>query len=472
MLHDLSALAQVGLIGSGDLSALELVNHYLSRIDRLDPSIGSFAAVESDKARADARAVHARPMDSDQRPLPLLGSPIAFTDLTSASGRHVSYGSRAFSGSLGFFDSDVVSNVLACGAINVGATAASEFGLMLSVESEYSEVRNPWALEMTAGGSSGGAAAAVAAGLIPWAQGSDGGGSLRVPAALCGLVGFKPSRGLVSHGPMHSGMFGLPSNGPITRSVRDAAALLDAMSAPRPGEPYLWPGKAGHSYLRNLTTPRERSGAARLRIARQVEPSLTNASIDPQIADAVETVTATIKGLGHVVTDIESPFEHTLGPIFDDLAAILAANPIPSSKKHLLERTTLMAQARAESFSARDLLALLGEMQSVVRKASQRTDDFDIIFTPTTAEYSAHIGMLSASDDPFERQRRFSPFCAPYNMTGQPAVTLPAAQTANGLPIGMQFAAKPGFDNLLLQFSFQLETELQWANRHPPQWYV
>ncbi|HET8683220.1 MAG TPA: amidase, partial [Micromonosporaceae bacterium] len=237
--HDLTALEQAEAVRAGQLSSVELVDHYLSRIEAYQETVGAFVTVTGEAARDAARRADAALRERPAAELPPLhGVPIGIKDLTLTAGVRTTFGSVAFAGYVPPVDADVVALLRAAGTISLGKTTTSEFGLTLYSETLVAPpARNPWSLGHTAGGSRGGAAAAVAAGLLPFAQGSDGGGSIRIPAAICGLVGFKPSRGVVSSGPVGFGGFGLPTNGPIGRTVADVAALLDAMAVPVPGEP-------------------------------------------------------------------------------------------------------------------------------------------------------------------------------------------------------------------------------------------
>ncbi|MCM0675102.1 amidase, partial [Micromonospora phytophila] len=237
--HDLTALEQAAAIARGEISSAELVEHHLERVEALGDTVGAFVTVTPELARAAAKAADAVPAD---RRGPLHGVPTAIKDLTLTAGVRTTFGSAAFADFVPPVDADVVRFMRAAGLVSLGKTTTSELGCSLYSEGLVAPpARNPWDLAYTAGGSSGGAAAAVAAGLVPVAQGSDGGGSLRIPASLCGLVGYKPSRGLVSGGPIGFGAYGLPTNGPIGRTVTDVAALLDVMAQPVAGEPYLAP---------------------------------------------------------------------------------------------------------------------------------------------------------------------------------------------------------------------------------------
>src|SRR5689334_14714267 len=244
-LHDLTATEQAAAVRDGSVSPVELTEHYLDRIDRLDAALGAFITVTPELARkqaadAEAQAVAAR---REGRELPALhGVPVPVKDLNFVAGVRCTLGSAAFAEHVPDTDDHVVTRLREAGTILLGKTNTPEFGLPAYTENRLAPpARTPWDLERSAGGSSGGAGAAVAGGLAPIAQGSDGGGSIRIPASVCGLFGIKPSRGRVSQGPIMPDLFGLSANGPLARTVRDAAALLDVIAGPMPGDLYLAP---------------------------------------------------------------------------------------------------------------------------------------------------------------------------------------------------------------------------------------
>src|SRR5882724_12050863 len=239
-LHDLTALEQAAAVRRREVSPVEFVEHALDRIDRLDEQLGAFVTVTADAAREQAKvAEQAVRNATDEATLPpLLGVPIAIKDLNLTKGIVTKLGSTVYEEFVPTFDDYIVESLRAAGTISLGKTATPEFGLPCYTETDIGPpARTPWDTSRLSGGSSGGAAAAVSGGFIPFAQGSDGGGSIRIPASSCGLVGLKPSRGRVSKGPFDVDATRLAVYGPLTRTVRDAAALLDAVAAPRPGDP-------------------------------------------------------------------------------------------------------------------------------------------------------------------------------------------------------------------------------------------
>ncbi|HET6705054.1 amidase [Amycolatopsis sp.] len=475
-LHELTAIEQTALVRARTISPVELADHYLDRIDRLDRALGSFVTVTADAARAAAKEAEARVVRSavDELP-PLHGVPIAFKDLTATAGVPTKFGSLALADNVPPFDADVVKLLNEAGVVGLGKTTTSELGISLSCETELGPpTHSPWRPGLMAGGSSGGAAAAVAAGLVPFAQGSDGAGSLRVPAALCGVVGVKPSRGLVSHGPLHSGMFGMPINGPVARTVADAALLLDAMAVAMPGEPYFCPPPPPEgSYLAALHRPLRRADGRPLRVGRHAEPLLAETVVDPEVLGVWERTGKLLESLGCEVFDVPAPFDPSIGPLFQQVFSVLSAMPMPPSRERLLQPLTRHVRAEAAKVSAVGVLGILSQLQNAARAAMRALADVDLVLTPTVADVAVPLGYFTEPGDPAEhlaRQRRFSPFCAPYNLTGQPAVSLPVGQSGDGLPIGVMLAAHQGEDAMLLAVSAELERAAPWVDRKPPVW--
>jgi amidase len=279
-LHELSALEQAAALRRGEVSAVDLVEHYLDRIERLSDTVGAYVTVTSELARSQARAADSQLLGARQLSElpPLLGVPIAIKDLTDVEGVRCTLGSAVYADRIATVDAHVVTLLRRAGTVILGKTNAAEFGAPCYTEPEVAPpARTPWDLTRSAGGSSGGSAAAVAAGLAPFAQGNDGGGSVRIPASVCGLVGMKVSRGRVSNGPISGDIGGLAWHGPLARTVRDAAAWLDATAWPMWGDPH-WapPLPPGHTFL----------GAAnreprRLRIGRYADPVITSTPIHP-----------------------------------------------------------------------------------------------------------------------------------------------------------------------------------------------
>ncbi|MGI8537831.1 MAG: amidase, partial [Mycobacteriales bacterium] len=284
-LHDLSALEQAGAVRCGETSALDLVEHYAARIERLDAAVGAFVTLTLDAARAQAKEEDAAVAAGEDLP-PLHGVAIGIKDLNLTAGVSTGFGSPVFAGFVPPLSDFVVDKLRAAGTVSLGKTSTPEFGLPCYTEPEGTPpARTPWDLTRSAGGSSGGAAAAVAAGLLPFAQGSDGGGSIRIPASACGLFGLKPARGRISAGPVVGDISGLATNGPLARTVRDAAALLDAMAGPMPGDPH-WAAPPAQSFLSACDEP-----PGRLRIGRYCDNGLAVGGLHPDVQAAYDAAT-------------------------------------------------------------------------------------------------------------------------------------------------------------------------------------
>jgi len=464
--HDLTALEQAEAIRRRELSSVELVEHYLARIEAHGETVGAFVTVTTDLARAQAKAADDAPVEG--RP-PLRGVPTAIKDLAMTAGVRTTFGSAAFADFVPPVDTDVVALLRAAGTVSLGKTTTSELGVSLYSEGRVAPpARNPWGLAYTAGGSSGGAAAAVAAGLVPFAQGSDGGGSVRIPAALCGLVGYKPSRGVISGGPLGFGAFGLPTPGPLARTVTDAAAMLDAMAVPMPGEPYLAPPPPEGGYLAAARRP-----GPRLRVGRFTTPMLAgDQPVDPACAGAVDVAAATLAAAGHEVVEVASPLGPEVWPLFEIIWYVLALAPVPPDRESELLPLTRLMRERGASVSVPQLMTTLAELQVQVRRGLRATAGYDLLLCPTLAAPQARVGAFTEAGDPaldFDMQRRFSPYCAVFNVTGQPSVSLPVALTG-GMPVGVLLTGRPGADGTLLAAAAELESALGWGDRHPEIW--
>ncbi|MCW3838683.1 amidase [Micromonospora yasonensis] len=464
--HDLTALEQADAIRRGELSSVELVEHHLRRVDALGDTVGAFVTVTPDRARAAARAADAVPADERG---PLHGVPTAIKDLTLTAGVRTTFGSAAFADFVPPIDADVVRFIAAAGLVSLGKTTTSELGCSLYSEGLVAPpARNPWDLAYTAGGSSGGAAAAVAAGLVPVAQGSDGGGSLRIPAALCGLVGYKPSRGLVSGGPLGFGAFGLPTNGPLGRTVADVAALLDVLARPVPGEPYLPPAAPAGGYL---AAARE-AAPRRLRIGRFITPMLADEPVHPDCVAAVDRAAELLAAAGHEVVEVPAPLGPAAWPLFETVWYVLALSPVPPERESDLLPLTRFLRERGAAVGAGPLMAALGELQAQVRLGVRRTAGCDLLLCPALAAPQASVGAFAALDpaEDFDRQRRFSPYCAIFNVTGDPSVSLPLGRTVDGMPVGVLLTGRYGDDATLIATAAQLEHGCGGWDQHPAIW--
>ena len=460
-IHDLTALDQAAAIRRGELAPADVLEHYLDRIARIDGRVGAFVTMTPDAARQTAAALP--PADS-----PLRGVPIGIKDLTATRGVRTTMGSAAMADWVPDFDANAVTAIKAAGMPIVGKTATSEFGCSLYTETALGPpARNPWRLDSTPGGSSGGAAAAVASGMLPVAHGSDGGGSLRIPAALCGLVGYKSSRGVVPSGPGNFGAFGLPTDGALGRTVADVAALTVVLTRPAGAQPYPSP-LADPSVLRGLDGP-----AGPLRIGRFTDPLIADSEVDPACVAAVDALAATLADLGHEIVEVERPFDPDVFDLFLVVWAVLAGWPLPPEAEESLTPVVRWLRGRANATSALDLVGALAGLQVRVETATARLAGVDLTLCPTIAGTRAAIGAFTSAGGPaddFAAQARFSPFCAAFNVLGAPAISLPVGETPDGLPVGAMLAGKPGADRLLLSVAAAAERARPWSHRHPAIW--
>lgn len=461
-LHDLTALEQGELVRRREVSPLELTDHYLERADRLD-SVGAFVTLTP--ARARARAAGLVPPGES----PLFGVPTAIKDLNLTAGVRTTFGSAAFADFVPEISDGVTLSIEAAGMVSLGKTSTPEFGSPCYTEpAGRPPAVTPWDPTRMAGGSSGGAAAAVAAGLVPVAQGSDGGGSIRIPASCCGLVGLKPSRGRISGHPLYGDPVGLATSGSIARSVRDAAALLDVLAGRRPGDPY-WAPAPAESFLASC----ERE-PGRLRIARFVEPIIAEVVVDPQCVAAWESASVLLESLGHEVVDIAVPMSHDAVPVFETCWAVLTAlSVVPPESEHLLRPLTRWLTARGNEVTAPEFGLAIGAMRRFAAATLTALAPYDAVLTPTLAAPPLPVGALRNDGDPladFEAQKDFTPWTSAWNVTGMPAVSLPLHWTPEGLPVGVMLAARPAEEALLLALSAQIEAAAPWADRHPPGW--
>jgi amidase len=466
-LHDLTLLEQADAVRRREASPVELVEHYLERISRISDQVGAFITVTPEIARAAAKDAEQAVIEGDDLP-PLHGVPTAIKDLYLTAGVPTTFGTAAFAPVDVGVDEFFVTKTKEAGLISLGKTNTPELGAPCYTEPEVAPpARTPWDLSCSAGGSSGGAAAAVASGLLAAAPGSDGGGSIRIPSSVCGLFGVKTSRGRVSTAPFNPDISGLSVHGPIARTVRDAAALLDALSGPSPAD-WIWHEPVS-SFL--AACDEEPHG---LRIGRYCTPVIADAPVDPECLAAYEHASQLLADLGHTVEDHTPAFSDALVPAFETLWSVeFAAMPISDDDEPKLRPLTRWLRERGRGVAATRVFEALGTLRASARAEIERTQVYDAILTPTIAQPPAKVGQLRDDDDPaadFENQKRFTPFTATYNMTGQPAVTVPLHWTDSGLPIGVQLVGRPGDEVTLLRIAAQLEAAEPWAHRKPACW--
>ncbi len=457
-----SALELAQRIRAGEVSPVELVEMYLRRIERLDPQLNAYVTVDAEGALAAARAAEGAPAEA-----PFHGVPLPIKDLTETAGLRTTYSSKAFARYVPDSDHAVVRRLREAGFVVLGKTNTPEFGTIAQTESELNGAcRNPWDPSLTPGGSSGGAAAALAAGLCPVAHGSDGGGSIRIPASCCGLVGLKPSRGRVSPAPYGPGSLGLTTSGPIARTVRDAAALLDAMAGPEPGEFFVAPEPERPFLAESEREP------GQLRIAVAIEPPV-EAPVHPECAAAARSAAELLAELGHDVREESPPWRDD--ELFVHFLRVWQVGPALAGVDDLslLEPINRALAEDARAASAPELALAVAQLQAFVRRVAVFWNDVDVLVTPTLALPPVPIGWTyeGTDGDPrlaFARQILFTPFTSLANVTGQPAMSLPLHWTASGLPVGVQLIGRPFGEATLIRLAAQLEQSRPWVDRRPP----
>ncbi len=468
---DLDATAQGELVRSGEVTPLELVDDAIARCERVNGELNAVILERFEAARDEARAF---PRKTDGAPFP--GVPFLMKDFVAeVRGMPFREGSTFLDGYVPALDSELTTRFRRAGLITIGKTNLPEMAIGTTTEPRlYGPTRNPWQLDRTPGGSSGGSGAAVAARVVPMAHGNDVGGSIRIPASCCGLVGLKPTRGRVSLAPHYGELFsGLFVENAVTRSVRDTAALLDAIAGPGVGEPYQ-PRPPARPY-------REEVGRnpGRLRIGFSAETPLGD-PLDPECVHAVRNTAALLESLGHEVVEAAPRFDAmALWQPYTTLLAAGVAWAIADWARRL-DRTPREADfepfvwafaERGRAVSAPEYLLALQDVQREVRTLCLFYEDHDVWLTTTLGEPPVPLGTLVYRDDPFELRRRtarFSPYTYLANATGQPAISLPLHWSDAGVPIGLHFTARDSEEGLLLGLAAQLEAaRLENANRPP-----
>ncbi|WP_331766389.1 amidase family protein [Embleya sp. NBC_00896] len=449
-----TAIEMAAAVRAGEVSAREVVGQHLDRIAALDGRVGAFVRVRADDALVEADSVDARP---DRSELPLAGVPIAIKDNIAVAGEPMRSGSAATPATPQAVDHPVVARLRAAGAVVVGQTNLPELGIYPFSDSVYGTSRNPWNLEVTAGGSSGGAAAAVAAGMVPIAHGNDGAGSIRIPAADCGLFGFKPGTGLVPAEIGPDSWDGMSENGPLTTTVADAALMLAVM--------------AGADVAGADPEP------AGIRVALSVKPPVAGIVVHREFKASVGAAGRLLRGLGYAVEPAEPKY-----PLWAALAvnSRWLALPARDAAPYLADPKL---RGRLETRTVRHARA--GRIAAAVRppRDTDRSrfraamapffDRFDVVVMPTLAQpapAARRWGQGSWSSS-FVTSGRYAPMTVAWNLAGYPAATVPMGEGPNGLPSAVQLVGRPGSESLLLAVAARIEQARPWP-RHAPAFTV
>ncbi|MPZ70152.1 MAG: amidase [Actinobacteria bacterium] len=460
----LPATRQAELIKAGELSPVELTELYLSRIEKLDGELNAFVTVTAEGALADAARKEKQVAAGEDLPS-FHGVPIPIKELDDVAGVRTTYSSRSFESHVPETDAATVTRLRGAGFVLLGKSNSPEFGTIPMTESDLNGVcRNPWDVTRTPGGSSGGAGAAVASGMAPAAHGSDGGGSIRIPASCCGLFGLKPSRGRISQAPGGEGWAGFSTQGALTRTVRDSAAILDVLSGYETGDPY-WAPPPDRPFVDEVGAQ-----VGRLRIG-FTTASPTGSPIEPEPLAAVEDAVVLLEELGHQVTEVEPEWaDPELVPMFITVVQTSSAYHDGTDPEKLEPLNRMLAEA-AMATSSLDYIKALEGLKAQSRRVVALWNDYDVIVTPTLAMVPPKTGWIRDQEDPFMQLAlagAFIPFTPGPNITGQPAASIPLHWTDEGLPVGVQLIGPPVGDALLLRLSAQLEEAKPWSERRPP----
>jgi amidase len=465
----LDATAQAELVRRGEVSPAELAEEAIARIETVNPKLDAVIRTRFDEARREAAG--------ELPDGPFRGVPILFKDLgCTFAGEPTSFGIGALRDVAFPFTSYLAEHFRAAGFVPLGRTNVPELGTTVTTEPKsFPPARNPWDPGHSTGGSSGGSAAAVAAGLVPVAHANDGGGSIRIPASECGLVGLKPTRGRVSQGPLiGEGWAGSTIDGAVTRTVRDAAGILDAIGKPMPGDPY-WAPPLPRPLVQEVG-----ADPGRLRIGWLDRPGLEGYLDDPECRAAVAGAARLLESLGHHVEESapaamyeQEIIGHFTTIIAADTEATLRAFEMllgrPLSDDEIEPRNVAYRRAGTELSAVAYLQSRAG-LEAWSRRMADWWTGHDLLLTPTVGAPPPELGWFTAAGPEEEGGRivSFIPYTAQFNMTGQPAVSLPLHWTPGGLPVGVQLVAAYGREDLLVRVASQLEQAAPWADRHPP----
>jgi aspartyl-tRNA(Asn)/glutamyl-tRNA(Gln) amidotransferase subunit A len=462
----LSALELAAQIRAKKISPVEVVDAVLARIERVNPTLNAFCTLTADEARDAAQAAEVSVMTGEELG-PLHGVPVSIKDLLFTRRLLTTGGSRLFADHVPEEDAVSVERLKGAGAIILGKTNTAEFGHKAVTDNPlFGITRNPWSPSLTPGGSSGGSAAAVAAGMGPLALGTDDGGSIRIPASFCGIYGLKPSFGRVPRGAGFPGWETLSHTGPMTRTVRDAALVLDALAGPDDRDRFSLPADAGPSYLESCE-----GGLAGLSVAWSAD--LGHAIVDPEVAEICAKAAEDFEALGcHV--EVVTPGWDDPEEIF---RAIAPAEIFSAWGDRLeegadrLDRSLVALLKYGEGITARQYLAATGRRQEFWTEVQRFLARFDLLLTPTVAVPAFPVARPAVKeiDGRPVSPLGWIPFCFPFNLTGQPAASVPVGFTSAGLPVGLQIVGRRFADRTVLAASAAFEAAHPWAARRPPE---
>ncbi|HEX6117752.1 MAG TPA: amidase [Solirubrobacterales bacterium] len=452
---------QAELIRAGEVSSRELTGALLDRIGRLDPELNAFRVVMAEEALAEADA---RDGAAEVGRGPLHGVPVAIKDENDVAGQVTTFGGSSQS-TPAAEDGVATARLRAAGAVIIGKTNLSEFGQWPFTESQtFGYTRNPWDPTRTAGGSSGGSAVATAAGMVGAALGGDGGGSIRIPAACCGLFGLKPQLGRVSFAPAPALWGGLGTIGPLTRRVEDSALFYDVVRGAAPGDRFQPPEPPMSFGEAARTEP------GRLRIAVSTKPTVPFVGLDREQRAALESVAGTLRELGHEVGEADPDYPDTTAAFTPQYLGGVRTEAEMVEHPERLERRTKQTAAVARLLPR---ASFEWAIRRGVRQAAEVNaffDDWDLLLTPTIPSQPRRLGALDGVGflGAVVRSQPMVAYCAVWNLFGNPAASVPAGTSSAGLPLAVQLVGAPNDEPTILQAAAQLERELGWPERRPP----
>ena len=448
------------LIAKKELKLREVAEFFNRRIEQHNAKLGAYMTPTPERATADVARLEKASV-SDIAKMPLYGVPYSLKDLTWTADVKTTMGSKNYENYMPPMDSEVTIRMRNAGGILLGKTTTPEFGGRPTTEGGLCPpARNPWNLEHTAGGSSGGAACATVAGLSPLAEGSDGGGSIRIPSSCCGAVGLKPSRGRVSFSPVSGEAWaGFATSGPIARSVRDVAMFLDVLAGPVVGDPYWAPPQSEPFSAAVVRRPKK------LRLAAILESA--ESKVDPEVTAATEAALKAFQEMGHTVENIKlDPANLLLGVSGVIIPAGIAS--VPVANVELMDPVVRTTWEQGHDVKAADYINAIAQMHNICRDIMQKLAPYDALITPTLTRPAVRLGTLPSNlKEGLRELFAWLSFTYPFNATGQPAFSLPNGFSKAGLPIGLQIVGRQNDEAGIIALAAQFEEARPWRDQKP-----
>jgi Asp-tRNA(Asn)/Glu-tRNA(Gln) amidotransferase A subunit family amidase len=449
------------LIEKKEVKLREVAEFFNLRIEKLNPKLGAFMTATPERAMADVARLEKATADEIAK-MPLYGIPYSLKDLTWTKDIKTTMGSKNYENYMPAVDAEIAVRIRNAGGILLGKTTTPEFGGRPTSEGGLCPpARNPWSLEHTAGGSSGGAACAVASGMGPLAEGSDGGGSIRIPSSCCGIVGLKPSRGRVSFAPvLGEAWAGFATSGPIARSVRDVAMFLDVLAGPVLGDPYWAPIPSEPFNAAVSKRPKQ------LRLAAILES--TAGQVDPEVTAATELALKAFQEMGHTVERVRlDPAALLIGVAGVIITAGISSVPIENAES--MDPVVRSSWEQGQNVKAADYINAVAQMHNISREIIQVLAPYDALITPTLTRPAVRLGTLPSNpNDALQELFGWLVFTFPFNATGQPAFSLPNGFSKEGLPIGLQLVGRQNDEAGIISLAAQFEEARPWKDEKPP----